>query len=213
MNETRKRQKVLVIGSLPDFHTLVGKPLEDRFDVIYAASEAEGLSKARVERPKAIVLGYLDPRGSAFRLYKKLREGWITKHIPQLVADVQLPGPGGRDPDRPGSGGDSSRRYPFHRVRRDGPSDCVCGGVEASGEDPGEAGPEGEFIQGSPLNPEMFCVTWEQIPGRGAFEIQQETVFDNVAKASETEKNSGHQRHRQPERKPGDLLGDAVCRD
>ncbi|MBW2058205.1 MAG: methylenetetrahydrofolate reductase C-terminal domain-containing protein [Deltaproteobacteria bacterium] len=36
------------------------------------------------------------------------------------------------------------------------------------------------------LDPETFCVTWEQIPGRGAFEIQQEQVIDNVAKAAES---------------------------
>jgi methylenetetrahydrofolate reductase (NADPH) len=35
------------------------------------------------------------------------------------------------------------------------------------------------------LDPHVFCVTWEQIPGRGAYEIQQEQVFDNVAKVAE----------------------------
>jgi DNA-binding NarL/FixJ family response regulator len=90
MDETKKGGKVLVVGSLPDFHQLVGKSLENRFDVIYASNENEGLSKARTERPQVLILGYLDPRGSSFRLHKKLREGWITKHIPQLVVDVHF---------------------------------------------------------------------------------------------------------------------------
>ncbi|MBN2231747.1 MAG: methylenetetrahydrofolate reductase C-terminal domain-containing protein [Deltaproteobacteria bacterium] len=34
------------------------------------------------------------------------------------------------------------------------------------------------------LDPNDFCVTWEQIPGRGAFEMQHEEVIDNVAKAA-----------------------------
>jgi methylenetetrahydrofolate reductase (NADPH) len=34
------------------------------------------------------------------------------------------------------------------------------------------------------LDPQVFCVTWEQIPGRGAFEIQQEKVFENVVRAA-----------------------------
>jgi PleD family two-component response regulator len=70
MDETKKGGKVLVVGSLPDFHQLVGKSLENRFDVIYASNENEGLSKARTERPQVLILGYLDPRGSSFRLHK-----------------------------------------------------------------------------------------------------------------------------------------------
>jgi len=34
------------------------------------------------------------------------------------------------------------------------------------------------------LDPNAFCITWEQIPGRGAFELQHEEVIDNVAKAA-----------------------------
>ncbi|MBM4339098.1 MAG: methylenetetrahydrofolate reductase [Deltaproteobacteria bacterium] len=34
------------------------------------------------------------------------------------------------------------------------------------------------------LNPKVFCVTWEQIPGRGAFEMQQEHVFENIRMAA-----------------------------
>ena len=54
--------------------------------------KTRGLSKARGERPETLILGYLDPRGSSFRLHKKLREGWITKHIPQLIVDAHFPG-------------------------------------------------------------------------------------------------------------------------
>ena len=34
------------------------------------------------------------------------------------------------------------------------------------------------------LNPDIFCVTWEQTPGRGAFEASQEEVIENARKAA-----------------------------
>lgn len=34
------------------------------------------------------------------------------------------------------------------------------------------------------LNPDTFCVTWEQIPGRGSFEASQEIVIENARKAA-----------------------------
>lgn len=33
-------------------------------------------------------------------------------------------------------------------------------------------------------DPEIFCVTWEQVPGRGAIEQQQETIISNAAAAA-----------------------------
>jgi methylenetetrahydrofolate reductase (NADPH) len=38
------------------------------------------------------------------------------------------------------------------------------------------------------LNPDVFAVTWEQIPGRGAFEPQQEATLENARKAAKTGK-------------------------
>ncbi|TDA69977.1 MAG: methylenetetrahydrofolate reductase [Clostridia bacterium] len=34
------------------------------------------------------------------------------------------------------------------------------------------------------LSPDIFCVTWEQIPGRGAFELQQAEIIDNAERAA-----------------------------
>ena len=38
------------------------------------------------------------------------------------------------------------------------------------------------------LNPDRFCLVWEQIPGPGAFEIRQEIVLENARKAARSEK-------------------------
>jgi methylenetetrahydrofolate reductase (NADPH) len=40
-------------------------------------------------------------------------------------------------------------------------------------------------LKDSILDPQGFCVTWEQIPGLGAFEIRQELVLENARKAAQ----------------------------
>jgi methylenetetrahydrofolate reductase (NADPH) len=185
MENSEKKRKVLVIGSIPEFQELIRESLQDQFEVVYATSENEGLARARTERPDTLILGYLDPRGSSFRLHKLLREGWITKHIPQLVVDAHFPGQPEKawtsqeamqmdaedylliSPDDAGSVAESVKA--LRLTER----------IDIKLEE--KANPLKEAI----LNPKVFCVTWEQIPGRGAFEIQQEQVFDNIRKAAQ----------------------------
>lgn len=185
MEKKKSRPKVLVIGSMPEFLEMAGKSLESQFEVIDASNENEGLTKARLQRPDAVILGYLEPRGTSFRLHKRLREGWITKHIPLLVVDVQFP-------ERP-----EKRWTPQEAMQMDAEdylsislddTIALTHGMESLGltekisnKLDEKANPLKEAI----LDPGTFCVTWEQIPGRGAFEIQQEQVIDNVAKAAE----------------------------
>ena len=135
MEKLNQKRKVLVIGSIPELHQLMEETLRDRFEVIHASSENEGLSKARGERPETLILGYLDPRGSSFRLHKKLREGWITKHIPQLIVDAHFPG----QPEKSWTSAEAMQMdaedYLIHRARRcdlRGPSRR---GLEAYGKD------------------------------------------------------------------------------
>lgn len=185
MDEMRKPNKVLVISSVSEFHQLVGKPLEPQFEVLHAVTEAEGLSRARTERPQAIILGYLDPRGSSFRLHKKLREGWITKHIPQLVVDVQFPG----QTDKAWTPQEAMQMDADDYLLIE-PEDVtsITQSMEVlrlTEKIDRKLGERINSLKAAILDPNTFCVTWEQIPGRGAFEMQQETVFDNVAKAAE----------------------------
>jgi len=178
--------RVLVVGSESDFLEMMKKSLEGRFEVLYASDENDGLAKAREGRPDAILLGYLEPRGTSFRLHKKLRGGWITKHIPLLVVDVSLPRqPQKRWTSQEAMQMDAEDYFSF------APDDTASltllmesvGLLEKISTKLSEkANPLEEAI----LHPETFCVTWEQIPGRGAFEMQQEHLIDNVAKAADT---------------------------
>ena len=186
MGNKNGRTKVLVVGSEPSFLDMMEKALERPFEVLSASSENDGLLKARTERPDAIVLGYLEPRGTSFRLHKKFRSGWITKHIPLLVVDVLLTG----QPHKAWT--------PQEAMQMDAEDYFSVSPGDTASMSPlieslnlvekisvrlsEKANPLKEAI----LDPYTFCVTWEQIPGRGAFEMQQEVVIDNVAKAAES---------------------------
>ncbi|HSB07512.1 MAG TPA: methylenetetrahydrofolate reductase, partial [Thermodesulfobacteriota bacterium] len=185
MHEMKTRRKVLVVGSIPDFHQVVGKSLEGQFEVIDASSESEGLSKARTERPHALILGYIDPRGSSFRLHKKLREGWITKHIPQLVVDIHFPG----QPQKAWTPQEAMQMDAEDYLSIEpGDVSSVAQSMEIlklTEKIDVKLGEKANPLKEAILDPNTFCVTWEQIPGRGAFEIQQEQVIDNVAQAAQ----------------------------
>ncbi len=186
MEKTNRQSRILVVGSEPDFLEMVGRSLEPQFEVLQASNESDGLSKARTERPDAIVLGYLEPRGTSFKLHKKFRQGWITKHIPLLVVDVRFPG----HPEK-GWTSQEAMQMEAEDYFSIAPDDTASmsrlmesvGLIEKVSTKLSEkANPLRETI----LDPEVFCITWEQIPGRGAFEIQQEHVIDNVIRAAES---------------------------
>lgn len=84
-----KEYRILVVDCEPDFVAVAKKALDASFEVTFASSLGEGLGKASREALDLVVVGYLEPRGSSFRLHKELREGQMTKHIPMLVVDVR----------------------------------------------------------------------------------------------------------------------------
>ena len=187
MYEVEGKNRILVVGSEPDFLEMTRKALEASFELAYAPNENEGLEKARRERPDAIILGYLEPQGTSFELHKKLQGGWITKHIPLLVVDVHIDG--------------QSRRV---LTRAEGLQMEADDYISISGDDYVSLSHLVESVglreklntklrervntlREAILDPDTFCITWEQIPGRGAFEIQQEEIIENVEKAAKGE--------------------------
>lgn len=177
--------KLLIIGSGQDFISDVRTLLADRFQLLFATTERDGLAMARTERPDAVILGFLEPRGASYNLHKRLRKGWITKHIPLLVVDVV-------NPDKPQESWSPEEAMnmdaeDYIAVSSDETSslsklmDSIGLIEKISDKLQQKENPLKEAI----LDPDTFCVTWEQIPGRGAFEMQQEKVIENVAKAAE----------------------------
>lgn len=183
MKKNNGKSRILVVGSESNFIDLSRKAIDGTFEAVFAMNEKEALEKARTENPDAILLGYLEPRGTSFQLHKSLRQGWVTRNIPLLVVDV-----------------DPSQSPEKGWTREEGMAMDADDYVAVSGDDymgisrilkpavlteklntslKEKANTFAEAV----LNPDSFCVTWEQIAGKGAFEIQQESIIENVGMA------------------------------
>ena len=84
-----KDTKILIIDSEPDFIRNTEGALKDYYTVITAAKAEEGLEKAERESPDAIILGYLKPRGTSFKVHTELRSRLSTQYIPLIIVDVR----------------------------------------------------------------------------------------------------------------------------
>jgi len=185
MQKGGRRGKILVVSSGMDLVGMVEEAVGGSLEVIHASSQEEGLEKARKELPDMVALGYVEPQGSAFQLHRRLQDGWITKNIPLLLIDVHP--------------GDISRRVLSMEEGLQIEADEY---ISLSGRDERAAISQlaepiarlkeklesrlqetVNTVKEAILNPDVFCVTWEQIPGRGAFEMQQEELIENARRA------------------------------
>jgi len=186
MGKSNETDKILVVSSSPDLVEMIKEAIGGSLEVTYASNHQEGLEKARKEMPDIIVLGYIEPQGTAFELHRKLQEGWITKHISLLLVDL----------------------YPQDHSRR---VLSMEEGLQIEAEEYISLSDRDEHVAASRLaepiarlreklhtrlrerintvreailDPDTFCITWEQIPGRGAFEMQQEELIENARRAA-----------------------------
>jgi methylenetetrahydrofolate reductase (NADPH) len=125
----------------------------------------------------------MDPPGAVSKLYRDLREGWISHHASLLVIELN----------------------PYENTHRILSEEHVTMGI---GEYAFVTGPSSPLLpaesllprlretiarklknrenrlRNAMLSPDGFCVIWEQIPGPGAFEMRQELVLENARKAA-----------------------------
>jgi len=178
-------EKVLVISSAPELVELARQAMGKAFEVVWAGTQQEGMEKARKEFPEVIILGYIEPQGTTFELHRRLREGWITRNIPLLVVDT--------------AAADHSRRALSLEEGMQIEADQY---IALSGEDGSTLTQLAEPVmklreqvgkrlrervntfKEAILSPDTFCITWEQVAGRGAFEMQQEEIIENARKAA-----------------------------
>ncbi len=186
MHREERTNQILVITSHQGLVGIIQEAVQGSLEITHAADEKEGLEKARKNFPNLIVLGYIDPPGTAFQLHRKLREGWITKNIPLLLVDA-----------------DTSDQA--HRVlsleeglQIEADDYITLSGVDTQASATRLARPiaalmdrvqtriqqNANVLREAILDPEVFCITWEQIPGRGAFEMQQEELIENARRAA-----------------------------
>ena len=183
MKTANQTRNILVISNEPDLAAITVKAAEGAAAVACASGETEGLAKARELRPDVIVLGPMQSPELVPRLYRELREGWISHHASLLVIE--------RD-----SGGS------MYRILSD---ESLITGAGRQASLKSSAAPlksadqlllelreiidakleerENRFKKAM-LDPDKFCLVWEQIPGPGAFEIRQEVALENARRAA-----------------------------
>lgn len=174
---------ILVISRTPGLAAITREAVQNAVEVDYASNRSAALEKVRTGRPEIVILGQPEPPDTAAGLYRELREGWISRHSSLLVIEQN-------------AAGDSCR------ILTDENLEARIGGYTFI---PGSAAPffppadlasilrekikhfleaGTNVLKASILDPRDFCVTWEQIPGLGAFESRQELVLENARKAA-----------------------------
>jgi len=189
MQKNMEAEKILIISSEQDLVELVKQAMGGTFEVVWADNQQEGMEKARKEFPEVIILGYIEPQGATFELHRRLREGWITRNIPLLVVDTTAT--------------DHSHRALSLEEGMQIEADQY---IALSGEDGSTLTQLAEPVmklreqvgkrlrervnpfKEAMLSSDTFCVTWEQVAGRGAFEMQQEKIIENARKAARRQK-------------------------
>lgn len=184
MQEADGKPEILVVGSEQRFLEMAGKALAGPFELSCATNEQEALDKARKERPDAIILGYLEPRGTSFALHKRLRNGWITKNIPLLVVDVSFNGQAPRGWTREEGMQLDADDYIAISSADYASISRMVEGLNLKEKVRQKLETLENPLQAALLSPGTFCVTWEQIPGRGAFELQQAEIIDHAERAA-----------------------------
>ena len=181
MNNGAQSNRILVVGSEPTFIEMSQKTFDPSFDVIYAINEKEAIEKARESIPDAIVLGYLEPRGTSFQLHQKFRDDMMIRNIPLLVADIH-------------SAQWSQRNWMINEglaleadeyvsITEDHFEEITTF-LESNAHRNGHSvETKIKPFQEAVTDSDTFCVTWEQIAGKGAFETQQEKLMNNVIRA------------------------------
>jgi 5,10-methylenetetrahydrofolate reductase len=185
VNNQNQTDRILVIASARDLVDMIKEAAGGTLEVTYAANQKEGLERARKDLPAIIVLGYLEPQGTAFQLHRKLQEGWITKNIPLLVVDVESDDTHRVLSMEEGLQMEADEYISLHRgdgqaslTRLAEPIARLKDKLHT------RLRTTANIVREAILDPHTFCVTWEQVPGRGAFEMQQEELVENARRAA-----------------------------
>ncbi|RPI49154.1 MAG: hypothetical protein EHM49_10375, partial [Deltaproteobacteria bacterium] len=177
--------KILVISSFPELMELAKEAIDGSIEVSYAPNQQEGLEKARKELPQMIILGFMEPQGSAFQLHKKLREGWITRNIPLLLVDIESKDHSHRVLSMEEGLQVEADEYISLPYEKGSDSSALLAKPIANLKErlKNRLKERANLLKEAILDPETFCVTWEQVPGRGAFEMQQEKLIEDARRA------------------------------
>jgi methylenetetrahydrofolate reductase (NADPH) len=183
MKKNSKKQNILVVSNTAELGQMIRQAVEESIDVASVSNEQEGLAAIREKHPDMVILGKPAPSSSAAAYYRELREGWISRHSSLLIVEADQAGTSYRilgDENLKSCIGDiifhDGKESPF--VQRE---NIIAGLQEII---IGKLNQRDNKLRASILDSGCFCLTWEQIPGLGAFEIRQELVLENARKAA-----------------------------
>lgn len=183
MNRSNNQQSILVINKHPEIAGLIQQSIGSTIKVNFVTDEIEAANLIGESHPDIIVIGGLESFDKVISFYKYLREGWISRHSSILILQ----------PDEENKAYRILDEYSVETT--------IDGFIYTKGRITQYLPPE-EFITGlreivqrklssrinklkeAILDPGCFCLTWEQIPGAGAFEVRQELVLENARKAA-----------------------------
>ncbi len=184
MNPATRTKNILVISRDPNLTDIVHSTVDATVSVHSAAGVTEGWNILQEIRPDVVILGELGSTETVIKLYKDLREGWISRHASVIVvelneienthrilSDENLKTDIGNYPLSEGS------EYPFRTAGALLPrlSEIIAEKLES----------RGNRLKNALKEPDAFCTIWEQIPGPGAFEKRQAVVLENARKAAQ----------------------------
>jgi methylenetetrahydrofolate reductase (NADPH) len=190
MKSPARSKRILVISRNPELLQLCRKAAETdpaRAVIDFAAAEAEGLQRLGETRPDVIILGGTDPPGTSVNLYRDLQEGWISHHASLLLVEQNT----AENAYRILSNENLVTGIGGHTLSAETVSPLLSKEqvVPKLAETIAKKLKERENqLRNAILNPDRFCLVWEQIPGPGAFEVRQELVLQNARKAARSGK-------------------------
>jgi methylenetetrahydrofolate reductase (NADPH) len=184
MYQIDDHRRILVVSNSPDLAEATRKAVEgSNLEVDSAPDESDGLRIIREKQPAVVILGSLEPAERVIKFYRQLRAGWISQHASLLIFELNASEESFRilgDDNLTAGIGDytfqSGALSPF--IPLEYLSATLAEAINKKLKE------KANKLKASILDPNKFCLVWEQIPGLGAFEMRQETVVENAGKAS-----------------------------
>jgi len=84
MTYTVKKEKIIVISGDINTASIVKEAIGDSLEVLYISDTEKAMLPAHKERPLMIVMGYIEPQGSTFQLYSRLKNGMDYQKYPRF---------------------------------------------------------------------------------------------------------------------------------
>lgn len=172
---------ILVVSQSSDLAVMVCKAAAGIISVVHVTAPGEAIVKIKESRPEIVILGNLGASAEVLRFCKELKEGWISRHSAVLV--LEMAAGGGRcaeseeltvnEGEYAFLSGIATPLMPLETLAERLKSKITEIMAKRRNK-----------LKTSMVTPGDFCIIWEQIPGLGAFELRQEGVLHNAAKAA-----------------------------